>query len=140
MKKMLIVNHFKCTGCGLCRLNCSVAKESVFELARARIHIHIDPHTGFSTPTVCLQCEDAWCQDACAADAIDRNLETGALIINEEQCTGCQECVSACPYGCIEFNHADDIALKCDLCNGDPKCVEMCYPNAIRVIDYQDVI
>lgn len=137
MKKMLIVNPYKCTGCGLCELACSRAREVDFKRKGARIKIQRDYETGFSTPTICLQCEEAWCRMACNVSAIDRDPNTGALIIDEDQCIGCEDCVSACPYGCIELDQAKDIVVKCDLCQGDPKCVEYCYSKAIRIIEYE---
>lgn len=139
MKKMLIVNPYKCTGCGLCELACSNAKEGIFKREGARIKIHKNLQTGFSVPTTCLQCENAWCQAACQYHAIERDSETGALIIDEDLCIGCQECVPACPYECIEFDVTKDVVTKCDLCDGTPNCVTYCYPNAIQVIEYENV-
>jgi Fe-S-cluster-containing dehydrogenase component len=62
-------------------------------------------------------------------DAISRN-DIGAVVVDPDTCTGCSECVEACPYGMIWLND-DDLAYKCDSCDGDPECVKVCQPNAI---------
>ena len=139
MYKMLVVNHFKCTGCRLCELMCSAVKEGEFKPASSRIRVTNDSRVGISIPHVCLQCENPWCQEACTYDAIDRNANTGALVIDREKCVGCGECIPACPYGMIHLNDRYNIAAKCDLCDSQPRCVEACYPRAIKAIEYDDL-
>ena len=47
------------------------------------------------------------------------------------------KCVDACPFGAI-YAHGDvDNPIKCDLCGGSPKCVEICPKNVIRLIPEQ---
>ena len=44
------------------------------------------------------------------------------------------KCVEACPFGAI-YAHADvDHPIKCDMCDGAPKCVEKCPKAALRLI------
>lgn len=130
--KELVVNESRCTGCRLCELICSAVKVGEFKPTSSRIKIISDSRIGISSPRVCLQCEEAWCQDVCADNAIKRNPITGAITISEEKCSGCRQCIDACPYGCIEFDDWAGIAIKCDLCDGDPRCVEVCYSKAIE--------
>jgi len=49
---------------------------------------------------------------------------------------GCKLCTIACPYGTIFYNPATHKAFKCNLCGGDPACVEACPTAAIL---YEDV-
>ncbi len=51
--------------------------------------------------------------------------KTGAVIIDEDACTGCLDCADACPFDAI-FVGPDNEVLKCDLCGGDPICVKYC--------------
>lgn len=62
-------------------------------------------------------------------EAISRD-EWGAVVVDYDTCTGCGECVDACPYGLIDLND-DGFAYKCDLCAGDPECVKVCQPQAL---------
>jgi Fe-S-cluster-containing hydrogenase component 2 len=128
--KTLIVDIQKCTGCKYCELICSAIKENEFIPTKSRIKVVMFSHEGISVPNVCFQCLDnPACQQACLEEAIKRT-KYGALIIDQDLCTGCGECEKACPYGMIEI--VEEKALKCDLCGGDPKCVEFCYAKALK--------
>ncbi len=50
-----------------------------------------------------------------------------------EECTGCESCVSACPYGAIEM--ADGVAVINEKCNICGACVEACPVEAIEITD-----
>jgi len=63
----------------------------------------------------CQHCVNAPCVDACEKDAIiTRN--DGLVIIDVKKCTGCQNCIMACPYGCIYYNAQLHLAQKCTGC------------------------
>jgi len=83
---------------------------------------------------VCQQCPGlAPCMAAWGvSNAMYRDDKTGAVIINEEYCTLCRACEKACPYGAVWFSEAANKMLKCDLCGGDPQCVELCPVSALK--------
>jgi ferredoxin len=63
----------------------------------------------------------------------------GLIIIDPVKCTGCGECVDACPYACIYFNEKINIAQKCTGCAhlldkgwNEPRCVDACMTDAIK--------
>lgn len=83
---------------------------------------------------VCQQCKVAFCAKACSAGAIVKDERTGILVINEKSCTGCMDCVQACPFAAL-LEHADKkIPLKCDLCGGKPMCVKNCPSGALKYV------
>lgn len=129
MQKFLLADIEKCTGCGRCTLACSGIKEGIFAPAKSRIQFVNFPREGLSVPNICFHCEKPACAEACSAETIVRN-DIGAVIVDYSTCTGCAECIEACPYGMIELNQ-ESLAYKCDLCNGDPECVKVCQPMAI---------
>ncbi len=129
MKKLLFAKPDLCTGCNRCSYACSAAKEGVYRPSRSRVHINNYALEGCSAPSVCFQCPGASCLKACPAIAISRN-EDDVVVVDAEKCTGCGDCVSACPYGMIELND-DSCAYKCDTCDGDPVCVKECQPGAL---------
>ena len=47
-----------------------------------------------------------------AQKAISKDLETGVVQINEDRCTGCGECATACPYGAIGYNAEQTMPLN----------------------------
>jgi len=54
-----------------------------------------------------------------------------SIIIDEEECTGCGNCVDSCPYGAIELENNKAIVLpNCNLCG---ICVENCPVEAISL-------
>ncbi len=121
-----------CSGCRLCELVCSDGHNPNFtNPKRSRIHVEIEHRENKNTPRVCLQCEDHPCVDACPAKAIRIHLGLGIPTVSMEECTGCKDCVSACPYGVMYFDSQQNVALKCDLCGGDPECVKNCPVGAI---------
>jgi Fe-S-cluster-containing hydrogenase component 2 len=40
--------------------------------------------------------------------------------------------VQACPFGALTFDVEKGKVIKCDLCNGEPKCAEFCPVGAIK--------
>ena len=129
MEKYLMAFPDLCTGCNRCVYVCSAEKEGMFIPSSSRIHNANFPVNGYSVPLVCFQCPKADCQEACPEGAISRN-EMDVVVVDEQKCTGCGECVQACPYGMIELK-ANDKAVKCDYCGGDPACVKECEPGAL---------
>lgn len=111
---------------------CSLHHEGYCNPSLSRIYIAHHFEEGFDAPMVCLQCEKPACVAACPVEAILRNPDTGALVINQNTCVGCRMCETACPFGMI-FSH-DGKMVKCDLCDGEPRCVEFCETKAIDYI------
>lgn len=97
----------------------------------------------------CFHCEAPGCVKACPSGAIQKNKETGIVIIDRDACIGSQACISACPYGNIHI--ADDEqeptkdpnwktrhpAQKCTMCwdrveaGKKPSCVSACPQRAL---------
>jgi len=67
--------------------------------------------------------------------SVDSN---GAVIVDREACTSCSLCIKACPGQIPTLHPGDNKANICDLCGGDPKCVEVCVEadyNALTIVD-----
>ncbi|MHA2600715.1 MAG: 4Fe-4S dicluster domain-containing protein [Candidatus Thorarchaeota archaeon SMTZ1-83] len=133
LKNILSINAGVCTGCRNCELACSVAHTKSFNPARSMIRILKDEAQCLIMPMVCLQCDEPLCKAACPTEAIIDN-EKGILYVNEDECIGCMNCVTACIYGGIEIDPLTMRASKCDLCGGDPACVKACDYGAIKII------
>ncbi len=140
MNRMLVVDVEKCTGCHVCELMCSFTHHGEFNPRKARIHTTVLLHEEVAVPVVCTQCEDAWCERICPTGAIVSGVlqDSGARVVqvDRHKCVGCRMCVLACPFGNIEIRgvHAD----KCDLCGGDPVCVQFCPRGALRFISPEE--
>ena len=135
MQKVLIVDHEKCTGCRLCEMVCSVKKTGASNPARARINIIKWEADGFYLPMLCQHCQSAACMAVCPKDAISRDTQLNRVIVDYDACIGCFMCVAACPFGGMSIDAAEDKVIKCDLCDGEPTCVQFCDPKAIDYVD-----
>lgn len=123
--KVLWVDPELCVGCQMCELMCSLQKTGSFNPYLARIKVTKRPEKGLNLPIICRHCQKAKCQMACPEGALERDIRTGAVMLNEAKCIGCRACAAACPFGAIQIGPQGEI-LKCDLCGGEPTCVQFC--------------
>jgi Fe-S-cluster-containing hydrogenase component 2 len=135
MGKVLAVNHEKCTGCRLCEVICSVFHDGTSNPARSRIKVMKWESEGLYIPMSCQQCQDAPCKIICPVKAISREEQLGRVMVDQNKCIGCRACVTACPFGAMNFNVMDRKVFKCDLCDGDPQCVRFCDMKAVDYVE-----
>jgi carbon-monoxide dehydrogenase iron sulfur subunit len=139
-RKVILAKEENCTGCRYCELACSSIKEGQCIPDRARIKVVQDSLQGWSRPVTCLQCEDPMCLAVCPAEAIVKSrTDTGEYFVrvDQERCVGCYRCVAACPFGAMAF-FKESLATKCDLCGGEPKCVEFCFHDCLHFVELSD--
>ncbi|MFC1899847.1 4Fe-4S binding protein [Chloroflexota bacterium] len=61
-------------------------------------------------------------------------IEATTAVINENICTGCQNCLNICPYSAITFDEEKEVCLVNDaLCKGCGACVGGCPSDAITL-------
>jgi carbon-monoxide dehydrogenase iron sulfur subunit len=137
--KVIFVEPDRCLGCRNCERVCSFQNSGGFKRADANIWVHIDLDKRSICTMTCQQCETAVCLEICPVAAIRRDPETRAVVVDETACLGCKMCVYACPFGCIHFEEQRRIAAKCDLCSGDPKCVQNCMASALHYGDINEL-
>ena len=70
----------------------------------------------------------------CPVQAITVNPDTGAKEVSAEACVGCKVCTIACPFGAINYDPDSGVVTKCDLCGGEPMCVEACPTTALAYV------
>ncbi len=136
MKKVLLVDWAKCTGCETCVDVCSGRKAGIYSEKVSRIRLQKEEIEAAFIPLVCEQCREHPCIDVCPADAIQYAGRLSIFTVDEDNCTGCGACEEACPYRGIFVS--DGLALKCDLCGGEPACVSVCYPRALQFVEVTD--
>ncbi len=131
-RKFVSVDPSKCTGCGICELTCSQEKGESSPL-RSRIRI-VRMKPLFNFALACRSCEDAKCVKACPEKALSQCEDTGIIMVSDKKCKGCDWCVQACEFGGIEIHPETGLAVACDLCGGDPQCIEFCPEEALELI------
>jgi anaerobic dimethyl sulfoxide reductase subunit B len=83
----------------------------------------------------CRHCAKAPCIEACPAKAIIKR-QDGIVLVNRNECIGCQACLEKCPFGIPQFDE-DGLMQKCDMCldriddGRKPFCVESCPTQAL---------
>jgi carbon-monoxide dehydrogenase iron sulfur subunit len=135
---LLLVNSKKCTGCRTCQMVCSFEHHNVFSYEKAALRLNKDEEYGLTEIVVCRQCKNPQCVEACPTGALQKDEETGFVLLNREECTQCLRCVDACPYDAI-FTDKDKTIVKCDLCGGDPMCARYCPVEAIEWVKKYEV-
>ena len=126
MRRLSIDTEKQCVGCRQCELECSILHEGSFSPWLARVKVEMKEDTVLSYPIICHHCPNAPCATACPVGAIIKSKTTGAYYVDNRSCIGCLQCIEACPYGAMFFNNVKGIAIKCDLCGGNPACVNVC--------------
>jgi Fe-S-cluster-containing hydrogenase component 2 len=134
-RKFVSVDPGKCIGCGLCEYACTVEKgEGIWNPIRSRIRV-VRMAPVFNFALTCRGCQDARCVKACPERALSQSEATGLLIIDETKCKGCDWCVQACEHGGITIHSDTGKAIACNLCEGEPKCVEACPEEALEIVE-----
>ncbi|RPI20703.1 MAG: 4Fe-4S dicluster domain-containing protein, partial [Chloroflexota bacterium] len=88
----------------------------------------------------CKHCVQAGCLEACPTHAITRT-DMGNVIIQDDVCNGCRNCIAACPFGVISFNRQTGRVAKCTLCNDrihaglETACAKVCPTGSIQYGD-----
>ena len=156
-KKVFVIDMAKCNGCHNCQIVCKdehvgndwspmpsrsprpgSSGSKLTEKVRGtvpKVKVAYRPH-------LCMHCDDAPCIEACPVEGAIYKREDGLVIIDPVKCTGCKNCVDACPYDVIFFNEDLNIAQKCTGCAhllddgwDEPRCADACPTLAIRFMD-----
>ena len=150
MKNTLVIDLDRCSGCDSCVAACKM--ENQMNLGVVRNHVSAIGPTGtfpdiemYWLPMQCQQCENPGCIEVCPTGASYRDEETGIVLVNAEDCIGCESCLTGCPYGVRQFNEDAGVVQKCTLCaqitadgDGVPACVHNCNCGARFFGDYDD--
>ena len=147
----LLVDLERCIGCKSCEAACK--QEHGLGPAEHRNRVvwqqgsEASPSLSF-LPIMCQHCARPACLRACPVNppAITKNTLTGVVVVDEQRCTGCGECVISCPYNAMGFDPVGNHAVKCDLCQArrdkgqSTACAEVCPGLAIQLGDRADLL
>jgi Fe-S-cluster-containing dehydrogenase component len=120
-----------CSGCRACETACVFHREGLIGTSASRIRIVKDEAEGEDLPRLCRLCVDPDCIPACPNKALDRDTDGGAIRLDKDLCQACGACRRACPFGSLFEDPRDGKPLACDLCSGNPACVNRCTTGAL---------
>jgi phenylacetyl-CoA:acceptor oxidoreductase subunit 1 len=143
MRYGMVIDLNKCVGCYGCVIKCKQEHFLPPGISFAKLRIS---ETGTYPdiikhvyPVLCNHCKEPACVEACPNEATYKR-EDGIVVIDQEKCTGCNYCVTACPYEIRTFYSGrkeyfpgqgqtpyeelaenlyplkNDVVLKCDFC------------------------
>jgi Fe-S-cluster-containing hydrogenase component 2 len=143
-QNLLVIDMDRCTRCDQCVRGCAETHGGLPRFQRANPEYRFGR---WEVAAACVHCSDAPCQLECPYGAITR-LDTGAVEIHRDRCTGCGKCPDACPFDVIWMctpvspretpslaEKLSVLATKCDLCltsDRQPPCVVSCPYDAAR--------
>ncbi len=115
------IDREKCSGCHLCEMVCSLHHLGVINVEKSAIRIHKrDLEDSLHTPVLCRQCKEMKCL----------NGEEGSEPLARKAFLWDRARAERCPFNALSVMGNE--AYHCDFCDGDPQCVKVCTPGAIR--------
>ena len=149
MRKGLLINLDRCSGCDSCIVACKLENDLPLGHFYNKV-IAVGPTGTFPNvekywlPSQCQQCENPACVAVCPTAASYRDPKTGMVLIDKEKCIGCQYCIYACPYGVRIQIEKTGVIEKCRFCwyegepGNPPACVGTCISGARVFGDLDD--
>lgn len=145
---VLLIDSDLCIGCDNCEKACAATHNGYSRLDRKGGK----SFASIQVPISCRHCENPLCMLDCPPDALERT-PNGEIAI-KDNCIGCGNCVTNCPYSVIQlvYDKPQDgfsilrlmglekkdkgpaKAAKCDLCEhleSGPACVRSCPTGAV---------
>ncbi|HWR09754.1 4Fe-4S dicluster domain-containing protein [Sporomusa sp.] len=145
----------RCIGCATCQVACKEKNQLPAGILFRKV---LESAGGGYTPsgrglsnnvyaywlsTTCKHCQQPLCAQACPAKAITKRPEDGIVFIEQEKCTGCRHCITACPYGAPQYDPTPGKVKKCNFCDDllarreQPACVDACPMRALAVASHK---
>jgi Fe-S-cluster-containing dehydrogenase component/DMSO reductase anchor subunit len=143
MRKGFIFNHNRCVACNACSAACILENGWTFH-AREILTYNKEAYPGLSVIDLslsCNHCESPVCLEGCPSSSYTRNVNTGAILVDDNKCIGCKYCQWNCPYDAPKFDSGKRIIGKCNLCNSRlkegylPSCSTACPTGALSFGD-----
>jgi len=142
MQLGFVHNNVDCIGCRACEIACK-DKNGLAPGPRFRRVQYIEGGTypqvyAYKINMSCNHCAEPACLPTCPTGALFKRKADGIVDIDSTLCIGCRRCEAACPFGAPQFDVADGIVKKCNMCVDEieagrkPYCVMACM---MRVLD-----
>lgn len=117
------VEKEKCSGCHLCEMVCSLYHLGRLNIEKSAIRIEKDDlDSSLNSPVLCRQCKEMNCL---LGENVIEDQEKRKYIWEKTR-------AERCPF--LALSVFGDKTYHCDLCGGNPQCVAVCTPRAIRSV------
>lgn len=94
----------------------------------------------------CMHCGNPGCLKACPAPGAIVQYSNGIVDFQEENCIGCDYCLTGCPFNIPRLSKKDHKVYKCTLCSDrvavglEPACAKTCPTGAIVFGSKEDML
>jgi Fe-S-cluster-containing dehydrogenase component len=169
MRYGMVIDLKRCIGCYGCQVFCKTENAIPPGVLWSRVLVYqLGKYPALRKvplPVLCMHCDNPPCVEVCITGASLKRPD-GIVTIDKEKCTGCLNCLIACPYsarslcvGGVEHfpgqgltpyeklgykKHEPGVVEKCDFCSSriekgrKPACVENCMAKARYFGDLDD--
>jgi formate dehydrogenase iron-sulfur subunit len=153
-----LVDVSLCIGCKACEVACKqwndLGVDDTHNFGSIQSHPELTPNTWdlmvFNEVEVngalqwlirkdsCLHCEEPGCLFACPSPGAIVQYANGIVDFDQEQCIGCRQCMTGCPFNIPKYDPESQKVYKCTLCvdrvgaGGEPACAKACPTSAIK--------
>ena len=133
-KWVMVIDLTKCDGCGDCTKACIAMHFAPPMQEWIRVFEVLDnPAAGpYFLARPCMQCDNPPCVRGCPVGATFKRTD-GIVIMDQERCIGCRNCMAQCPYGARSFNWGEPPHTPAEL--SQPYSVEWNYPHRKGVVE-----
>lgn len=131
---VMIIDTDRCIGCNACIVACKLKNATPPGISWCKV---IRQESGTfpkvtvaNTPIQCMHCQNPPCVENCPTGSRVKTAD-GIVTTDQDKCTGCEECIQACPYD-VQSVSEPGVVGKCDFCldfvrdGKKPACVRVC--------------
>ena len=133
-KWVMVIDLTKCDGCGDCTKGCNAMHFVPPMQEWIRVYeVEDNPAAGaYFLARPCMQCDNPPCVRGCPVGATFKRTD-GIVMMDQERCIGCRNCMAQCPYGARSFNWGEPPHTPAEL--SQPYSMEYNYPHRKGVVE-----
>jgi Fe-S-cluster-containing dehydrogenase component len=133
-KWVMVIDLTKCDGCGDCTKACKAMHFVPPMQEWIRVYEVTDnPAAGpYFLARPCMQCDNPPCVRGCPVGATFKRTD-GIVMMDQDRCIGCRNCMAQCPYGARAFNWGEPPHTPAEL--SQPYSMEHNYPHRKGVVE-----
>lgn len=133
-KWVMVIDLAKCDGCRECTKACNAMHfVPPFQEWVKVYEVRDNPAAGsYFLARPCMQCDNPPCVRGCPTGATFKRTD-GIVMMDQERCIGCRNCIAQCPYSARFFNWGEPPHTPEEL--GQPYSMEFNYPHRKGVVE-----